>query len=377
MIKQRVEATEVNVPFLDLRQVNDAYAEEIKAEMAAVVDAGWYIRGAACNRFENQFAKYCCTTHCVGVGNGLDALTLVLLAWRELGVVGAGDEVIVPANTFIASVLAIVQAGLTPVLVEPDERTFNLDPQRIEAHLTSATRVVIPVHLYGQCAEMQSITEIANAHGLKILVDAAQAHGATYRGARVGALGDAAAFSFYPGKNLGALGDGGAVMTNDNELADCVRAFGNYGSRRKHENLYQGRNSRLDEVQAAILSVRLEHLDDDNKRRVAIASRYLREISNPAVRLPTVAPYGTHVWHLFVVRVAERDRFRTFLESRGIETGVHYPIPPHKQRAFAEWNSLCLPITERIHEQVVSLPMSPVHTDDEVSRVIEEVNAYK
>jgi len=234
----------------------------------------------------------------------------------------------------------------------------------------------MPVHLYGQCADTQPIVEIAQEHGLRVLEDAAQAHGARCRGVRAGALGHAAGFSFYPGKNLGALGDGGAITTNDKELADCVRALGNYGSHRKYENLYQGCNSRLDEIQAAILSVKLKHLDADNERRAAIAARYLTEINNPAVHLPTVAAYGTHVWHLFVVRVADRERFRNHLTSRGVETGVHYPIAPHKQRAFSHWSSLHLPITERIHREVVSLPMSPVHTDDEITAVVNAVNSY-
>lgn len=365
------------VRFLDLRQVNAAHAEGITSALAAVLDSGWYIRGEACQRFEAEFAAFCSADHCVGVGNGLDALTLVLLAWKELGAIRDGDEVIVPANTYIASILAIVQSGLTPVLVEPDEVTFNIDAQRIAAHVTPRTRVIMAVHLYGQCADMKPIMQIANERGLKVLEDAAQAHGARCRGVRTGALGHAGGFSFYPGKNLGALGDGGAVTTDDQELADCVRALGNYGSHRKYENLYQGCNSRLDEMQAAILSVKLKHLDADNQRRATIAARYLHEIANPAVRLPTVADYGAHVWHLFVVRVADRERFRNHLTSRGVETGVHYPIAPHKQRAFSHWNSLHLPITERIHKQVVSLPMSPVHSDDEIATVIDAVNDYR
>jgi dTDP-4-amino-4,6-dideoxygalactose transaminase len=364
------------VAFLSLRRVNEPHEEAIAAAAADVVRRGWYIRGEACSHFEREFAEFCGADHCVGVGNGLDALTLVLSAWRELGVMTAGDEVIVPANTFIATVLAVVKAGLTPLLVEPRESTFNLDPAEIQKHLTARTRAILPVHLYGQCADMRPILEIAKAHGLKVLEDAAQAHGATYRGVRSGTLADAAAFSFYPGKNLGALGDGGAITTNDRELADCVRALGNYGSHLKYENIYQGCNSRLDEVQAAILTVKLKHLEAENQRRGAIAARYLREIRNDLVKLPEVAQHGTHVWHLFVVRVAERDRFREFLLSRGIETAVHYPIPPHKQRAFADWSDISLPITERIHREVVSLPMSPVHTDDEITAVVEAINAY-
>lgn len=365
------------IAFLNLGAVNAPHAPSLTQAVRAVVESGWYIRGEACTRFESEFARYCGVEYCIGVGNGLDALTLVLLAWREMGILAEGDEVIVPANTYIASILAITQSGLTPVLVEPDESTYNLDPRRIERQLSSRTRVILPVHLYGQCADMEPILDVAASNGLKVLEDAAQAHGARYRGRRAGSLADAAGFSFYPGKNLGALGDGGAVTTDDKRLADCVRALGNYGSEQKYENLYQGRNSRLDEIQAAILSAKLSDLDRSNEHRSAIAARYLREIRNEAVQLPRVASYGTHVWHLFVVRVADRGRFRDFLVSQGVETGVHYPVPPHKQRAFASWNNLILPITEQVHREVVSLPMSPVHSDAEVSSVISAVNAYR
>ena len=371
-----VRVDPARMPFLDLRRVNEPYEEAITAGVSDVLRSGWYIRGEACAEFEGEFARFCGSRYCVGVGNGLDALILVLRAWQELGTVCPGDEVIVPANTFVATVLAVVQAGLTPLLVEPDEATFNIDVKRLADHITARTRVIMPVHLYGQCADMQSIMEIARQHNLKVLEDAAQAHGAKYRGDRAGALGDAAGFSFYPGKNLGALGDGGAVTTNDKDLAECVRALGNYGSHQKYENIYQGCNSRLDELQAAILSVKLKSLERDNQRRGEIAMRYLAEIRNKELQLPTVASYGTHVWHLFVVRVGDRQRFQDFMRSKGIETAVHYPIPPHKQRAFANCNHLGLPITERIHQQVVSLPMSPVHTDDEIMAVVEVINDY-
>lgn len=373
----RASMSSMTVTFLNLRRVNAPYEDAIRRQIDEVLASGWYIRGQSCSRFEEEFARFCGTRHCVGVGNGLDALTLALLAWKQLGVLAPGDEAIVPANTYIATILAVVQSGLTPVLVEPDEASFNLDPAKIEAHITSRTRVILPVHLYGQCAEMQSIMAIARKHGLKVLEDAAQAHGATYKGKRAGSLGDAAGFSFYPGKNLGALGDGGAVTTDDDELADCVRALGNYGSRRKYENLFQGLNSRLDETQAAILSAKLPGLVAENARRAEIARRYLREIRNPELLLPNVMENRDHAWHLFVVRARARERFREFLLSRGIETGIHYPIPPHKQLAFATWNHLSFPITERIHEQVASLPMSPVHSETEVSAVIEAVNAYQ
>ena len=379
MLPKPVETLAVrtmHVPFLELKRGNARWEAEIESALRSVVASGWYLRGEACERFEGEFAKYCRAQHCIGVGNGLDALTLVLHAWKELGVLREGDEVIVPANTYIASILSIVDSGLTPVLVEPDERTFNLDPEQVQAALTNRTRAVLCVHLYGQCADIQPIADFARQHGLKVLEDAAQAHGATYRGGRVGSLGDAAGFSFYPGKNLGALGDGGAVTTDDPELAACVRALGNYGSHVKYENIYRGRNSRLDEIQAAILSVKLPYLDRDNVRRSEIARRYLAEISNPAVQLPFVAQYGTHVWHLFVIRVSDRHSFQTFMQERGIETGVHYPIPPHKQRAFASWNCLSFPITELMHREVVSLPISPVHIDEEVTVVIDAVNAF-
>lgn len=365
------------VQFLNLRRVNEPYEDAIRRQIDGVLASGWYIRGQACRRFEEEFAQFCGVRHCVGVGNGLDALTLVLLAWKQLGVVAPGDEVIVPSNTYIATILSVVQSGLTPVLVEPDEASFNLDPALIDAHVTPRTRVIMPVHLYGLCADMQPIMAVARKHGLKVLEDAAQAHGASYNGRRAGSLGDAAGFSFYPGKNLGALGDGGAVATNDAELADCVRALGNYGSHRKYENVFQGLNSRLDETQAAILSVKLPGLVAENAYRAEIARRYLREIRNPQVQLPRVADDCSHAWHLFIVRVRARERFREFLLSRGIETGVHYPIPPHRQSAFASWNHLSFPITERIHAEVASLPISPVHSEAEISAVIEAVNAFE
>jgi dTDP-4-amino-4,6-dideoxygalactose transaminase len=362
------------VPFYQLETVNGHILGEISAAAINVIRGGWYINGHACKEFNGSFAAYCGTKYCVGVGNGLDALTLVLRAWCEMGFVAPGDEVIVPANTFIASVLAIVQAGLKPVLVEPDEETMNIDPARIEEAITKRTRVILAVHLYGQCAEMDRVCEIAGRYGLKVLEDAAQSHGAIRLQRRAGSWGDAAAFSFYPTKNLGALGDGGAVTTSDPELAACVRMLGNYGSELKYENVYQGVNSRLDEIQAAFLSVKLKHLDEDNLHRSRIATRYLAEIRNRNVRLPVIASNNSHVWHLFVVRVANRDRLRAHLESSGIETAVHYPTPPHKQRAFTELASLELPITERIHREVVSLPMSPRMSEEEVTQVIRAIN---
>lgn len=362
------------IRFLDLQRVNAPYQVELEAACSRVVRRGWYIRGEECQTFERQFAEFCGVRHCVGVANGLDALTLILRAWRERGVLSAGDEVLVPATTFVASILAVLQAGLQPVLVEPNDHSFNIDPERIEQSITPRTRVVLPVHLYGQCADMDSLLEIAGRQNLKVVEDAAQAHGATYHGRSAGGLGDAAGFSFYPTKNLGALGDGGAVTTNDFELAECVRELANYGSRAKYDNVMVGVNSRLDELQAAMLQVKLRGLAADNARRQAIADRYLREIHNPNVRLPTVVSGCSHVWHLFVVRVPDREAFRVRLAEQGIETAVHYPIPPHGQAAFAQWRNLSLPATEAIHREVVSLPLSPVLAESEVTRVIEAVN---
>lgn len=362
------------VPFVLIRPKEPV---PIIQEVEEVVQSGWYILSKRVGTFEEEFAQYCGVKHCIGVGNGLDALYLILRAWIELGELKPGDEVIVPANTYIASILAISEAGLSPVLVEPDERTFTIDPRRVSDSLSSRTRAIMAVHLYGQCCDMEPLWEIAKKHGLKIIEDAAQAHGATYRSLKAGNLGDAAGFSFYPTKNLGALGDGGAITTNDDRLAACIRALRNYGSEEKYVHLYKGRNSRLDEIQAAILSIKLKQLDQDNARRREIASRYLSEIRNPGVRLPYVAPYGEHVWHLFVVRVRDRDRFRKFLFDRGIETAVHYPIPPHKQQAYKEWNHLSFPITEAIHREVVSLPLYPGLQDSDVKHIVGAINEYK
>lgn len=367
-------STRRRVPFLDLQRLNAPVNELLVQACRDVVEGGWYVNGENCRLFEEEFAEYCGVRHCVGVGNGLDALTLTLVAWKAMGVMESGDEVIVPANTFIASVLAIVHAGLRPVFVEPDDASMNLDPDNIENMITPRTKAILVVHLYGQCADMTTLARIASEHGLKLLEDAAQAHGATHHGRRTGGLGDAAGFSFYPTKNLGALGDGGAVTTNDGELAECVRMLGNYGCRTKYENEYRGFNSRLDEMQAAILRVKLRSLDDENDRRREIANSYLRGIANPQVRLPSILKGNAHVWHLFVVRTSNRDEFRTRLAASGVETGVHYPTPPHKQPAFAELKNLKLPIAERIHREVVSLPMSPSLTEEEISQVIEAVN---
>lgn len=364
------------VPFLSLEAVNAPLHDQLRQALHGILDSGWYIRGASGERFEQAFAQYCEARHAIGVGNGLDAITLILRAYQVLGLMAPGDEILVPAHTYIASILAISHASLTPVLIEPCEDTYTIDPQLVECAITPRTKALLAVHLYGQCADMEPLRQIAGRHRLLLIEDAAQAHGATYRQSRAGGLGDAAAFSFYPTKNLGGLGDGGAVVTSDGRLAQCVRELANYGSRQKYEHVMQGVNSRLDEMQAAVLSVKLTTLDTDNGKRQAIAQRYLAEIHNPRVRLPVVATYGTHVWHLFVVRVADRESFMDFLRERGIETAVHYPIPPHHQTAYEGCFRQSLPLTEQLHREVVSLPISPVLSADDVQQVIDGVNAY-
>ena len=366
------------IKFLDLKKVNDAHGEEISAAIQRVLDSGWYLLGAEVSSFEEEFAEYCGAQHCLGVANGLDALILILMGYRELGVMQAGDEVIVPANTYIASILAISRAGLTPVLVEPDERTYNLDPTLIEAAITERTKAIMAVHLYGQCADMDSICAIAKKHGLKVVEDAAQAHAATYRGRKTGSLGDAAGFSFYPGKNLGALGDGGAVTTSDDELADAIKALRNYGSHQKYHNKYKGMNSRLDEIQAAVLRVKLKSLDEDTERRRQVAEAYLSGLSSQSsgLILPYVADYGTPAWHLFVVRTSNRDGLVEHLKEQEIQTVIHYPIPPHHQTAYPEFSNYSLPITEAIHREVLSLPLSPVQEVGEVAAILEALKAW-
>lgn len=342
-----------------------------------VLDSGWYIMGAQLNKFEKNFAAYCGTKHAIGVANGLDALILILRAYKELGNFKDGDEVIVPANTYIASILAISANNLVPVLVEPNLQTFNIDPKLIEAAITEKTVAILPVHLYGQLCEMDEIISIAKKHNLKIIEDCAQAHGAmSLGGIKAGNFGDAAGFSFYPGKNLGALGDAGAITTNDAALAETISALLNYGSRVKYENIYKGVNSRLDELQASLLDVKLASLENETELRRKVANRYLTEINNPKIILPLVDFQESHVWHLFVIRTENRTELQQYLTSQGIQTVIHYPIPPHKQKAYEELNHLSLPISEKIHREVISLPISQVMLDEEVSRVIEVVNNY-
>lgn len=367
----------MNVPFLDLKKINARHRDEMLAAVTRVIDSGWYIHGKEHAAFEREFAAYCGVAECVGVANGLDALTLVLRAWKELGGLKEGDEVLVPANTYIASILAITENRLTPVLVEPDPVTYNLDPARLEAALTPRTRAILVVHLYGQAADMTRISAFAGLHGLKVLEDAAQAQGAIHAGRRVGAWGDAAGFSFYPGKNLGALGDAGAITTSDSVLAQTLRALRNYGSHKKYENLYQGPNSRMDELQAAVLRVKLPLLESDNAWRREVAQRYLSGICHPRISLP-VAPSvpEAHVWHIFPVRVSDRDSLQRYLAGEGIQSLVHYPIPPHRQASYPTLRDYSLPVSEAIHREIVSLPMSPTMTCLEIQQVVSVVNAW-
>lgn len=365
------------VKFLDIKRITESFEPQLSAEVQRIASSGWYLLGDEVEKFEKAFAAYCDSVHCIGVANGLDALTLILMAWREMYNWQEADEVIVPANTYIASILAVSRAGLTPVLCEPNEGNALIDAARLSGLVTSRTRAIMVVHLYGQVCDMDAIRPFARQHGLKIVEDCAQAHGALYKGARVGALGDAAGFSFYPGKNLGALGDGGAVVTDDRLLARTVRTLANYGSREKYVNQYKGMNSRLDEMQAAVLNVKLPRLDADNDRRRQIARRYIRQMDNPLVHLPQVNSWLGHVFHLFTVRCAHRDELQHHLAGQGIQTLIHYPIPPHKQEAYREWNNLSFPITERIHSEVLSLPISQVMTDEEVQRVIQAVNSFE
>lgn len=360
----------MDVPFLDVRAINARHADELKAAAARVIDSGWYVLGQEVAAFEKEFATWCGVPHAVGVGNGLDALSLILRAYKSLGRLADGDEVIVPGNTFIASFLAITQSGLVPVAVEPDPSTFNLDPAAVEAAIGPRTRAIMPVHLYGQLADMPAMTAIARRHDLLVIEDAAQAHGATWSGRRAGAFGDAAAFSFFPAKNLGALGDGGAVVTADAELAGRVAALRNYGSLEKYHHLYQGVNSRLDEMQAAMLRVKLKYVDGDVGRRRDIARRYLAAIHHPDIALPAVEDEQRHAWHLFVVRSAHRDALQAHLLARGVHAQVHYPVPPQRQPAYAGGLLPSLPLTERLHDEVLSLPIGPTLEDQAVERVI-------
>ena len=366
------------IPFLDLAKVEKQFSEEIKKSVNQVIDSGWFILGQNVQKFEQEFANFCGAKHAIGVANGLDALILIFRAYIEIGLLEEGDEVIIPSNTYIASILSITQNRLVPVFVEPNIESYNIDPQSIEHKITSKTKAIMIVHLYGQVAYNPEIASIAQKHDLLVVEDAAQAHGASLNGLKTGNFGDAAGFSFYPSKNLGALGDGGAVTTNDQELADVVRALGNYGSHKKYENLYKGQNSRLDEIQAAILSVKLGSLDADNDRRKQIANYYTKNIQNDKVILPKRIheDKNSHVYHLFVIRVENRENFREFLKEKGIATDVHYPIPPHKQKAFSELNENSYPLSEKIHNEIVSIPCGLHLTDNEVEYITTSINQY-
>ena len=365
-----------NIPFLSLKDITAKYADEIHEAVRRVVDSGWYLQGKENDRFEENYSKYIGSKHTIGCANGLDALIWIFRAYIEQGFMKPGDEVIVPANTYIASILAITENGLKPVLVEPDINTYQIDDSLIEQAITERTRAILIVHLYGQCAYTEKIGELCKKYNLKLVEDNAQAHGCLYNGRKTGSLGDAAGHSFYPGKNLGAFGDGGAVTTDDDELAATVRALANYGSSKKYVFKYCGRNSRLDEIQAAILDVKLKYLDEDVALRQEVAKRYCSEINNPKIVLPQVADWKAHAFHLFPVRCAERDELQKYLADNGVQTIIHYPIPPHKQECYKEWNELSLPITEQIHNEELSLPMSPVMTKEEVDKVIEVVNRF-
>lgn len=366
----------MEIPYLSLRKVTAQHLDEVERAVVRVVRSGWYLRGQATEAFEEQYARYIGTRHCVGCGNGLDALWLIFRAYRELGVMGEGDEVIVPANTFIASILAITENGLKPVLVEPHADTLEIDERLVEQAITPRTRAVMMVHLYGRNACTQRLVDICQEHGLKLIEDNAQAQGCTWRGRRTGSIGDAAGHSFYPGKNLGALGDAGAVTTDDSELAATIRSLGNYGSARKYVFQYRGRNSRIDELQAAVLSVKLRWLDSDNELRRRIAQYYISNIDNPHVAIPC-GSVGDSVWHIFPVLSPRRDELQAYLGSHGIGTGIHYPIPPHRQEAYKEWAALSLPITERVHREELSLPCNQTMTAAEAAYVADTINNFQ
>lgn len=364
------------IKFLDLQKVTEKYSTEIHEAVSRVVDSGWYLQGKENELFEKNFANYIGTDYCVGVGNGLDALIWIYRAYIELGVMQPGDEVIVPANTFIASILAITENGLKPVFVEPRLDTLEIDDEQIELAITKRTKSVLIVHLYGRCAYTERIGALCQKYNLKLVEDNAQAHGCCFGGRKTGSLGDAAGHSFYPGKNIGAFGDAGAVTTNDKELSDTIRALANYGSTRKYVFKYVGRNSRLDEIQAAVLNVKLGHLDEDNAHRQMIANYYYDHILNPLIKLPQRLPNANNVYHVFPILCEKRDELQAFLMEHGVQTLIHYPIPPHKQECYKKWNHLSLPITEQIHQQELSLPISPVMEIEEAEELVRIINMF-
>ncbi|EAK9908150.1 DegT/DnrJ/EryC1/StrS family aminotransferase [Campylobacter lari] len=359
------------VNFLDLHKINARFEDEIKNKINEVINSGWYILGKQCADFETNFAQYCGVKHCIGVANGLDALRIIIKAYEF----SKDDEIIVPANTYIASILAITDNLCKPVLIEPDINTYNINAKSIKEKITNKTKAIMVVHLYGQVCDMEPIYALAKKYNLKIIEDCAQAHGAHFKEKKVGSLGDAAGFSFYPGKNLGALGDAGCITTNDDLLASKIRALANYGSHKKYENLYAGLNSRLDELQAGILDIKLKYLDSDNQKRKEIADYYMKNIKNENIILPKIDI--DHVWHLFVIRTNFRDKLQKYLNENNIQTIIHYPIPPHKQECYKDFNNLSLPITEKIHNEVLSLPISPVMTQEEIKQVVEVINDWE
>ena len=364
------------IKFLELKKITALHGEEIKQAVNDVIESGWYLHSEANSRFESHFAQYIGTRHCIGVGNGLVSLTLILRAYKELGVIAEGDEIIVPANTYIATILAITDNNLKPVLVEPRLDTFQIDDSLIEKAITPRTRAIMIVHLYGRCAYTERIGELCRKYDLKLIEDNAQAHGCTYNGKRTGSLGDAAGHSFYPGKNLGALGDAGGVTTNDDQLADTIRALANYGSRKRYVFDMAGRNSRMDEIQAAVLDVKLKYLDEENSRRRSNALNYIKNISNPYVCELSDSYWRESVFHIFPLMTSQRDRLQSYLKENGVQTDIHYPIPPHLQRAYSQWGRPSLPVTERIHREELSLPVSQVLTEEECKEVTRLINDF-
>ncbi|MCW8090343.1 DegT/DnrJ/EryC1/StrS family aminotransferase [Alteromonas sp. ASW11-130] len=366
----------MKVPFLNLGAINARDEDELIDACKRVIKSGWYLNSEEGYDFENAFAEYCGVRHCICVGNGLDALKLTLVAWKTLGKLKNGDEVLVPANTFIATILAIIDTGLVPIFVEPEPHTFLISEKAIENALTSKSKAIIPVHLYGQLVDINLFQKLTDKFGLLVLEDSAQAHGAGEGEKRAGNLGHAAAFSFYPGKNLGALGDGGAVTTNDTELADVIRALGNYGSANKYIHKYKGYNSRLDAIQTAMLKVKLQRIDTDIELRRGIASRYIKEINNPLIRLPKVKKWSDHVWHLFVIKTSLRDKLQNWLATHGVQTLIHYPIAPHKQQALSEFSDLDLPVTVELQSTILSLPIDPTLNDEQINKVVVLCNQF-
>lgn len=365
------------IKYLDLKKITDRHSDELHNALDTVVDSGWYLQGEANKQFEAQYASYIGSKYCVGCANGLDALTLIMQAYIELGVLAEGDEVIVPANTYIATILAITANKLVPVLVEPNAETFQIDELLLERVITTKTKAVMIVHLYGRCAYTEGIYYFCKKHGLRLIEDNAQAHGCKYGEKRTGSLGDAAGHSFYPGKNLGALGDGGAVTTNEEELAAMVRTLANYGSSVKYVFPYEGRNSRLDELQAAVLNIKLRYLDDDNAKRISIAERYINEIDNKEIDVPSREYLNNNVFHIFPIFTSRREELQKFLGDNGVQTVIHYPIPPHKQQCYSGWQSIQLPITERLHREELSIPCNQVLEKREIDKIIKLLNEFE